>query len=83
VARTFLDRAVELAGWVPADTVVREAVRHRVPFALYAPDSRAARAMERLGRHVAGVGAASPAPDGGFFGRLSGWLAPGRRGAPP
>ncbi len=83
VARTFLGRAVELAGWVPADPVVREAVRHRVPFALYAPESRAARAMDRLARLVAGVVPDVPAPDAGFFGRLSGWLSPGRRGGSP
>ncbi len=83
VARTFLGRAVELAGWVPVDPVVREAVRHRVPFTLYAPESRAARAMDRLARHVAGVGADRPELESGFFGRLSGWLSPGRRGASP
>jgi flagellar biosynthesis protein FlhG len=83
VARTFLDRGVDLAGWVPADPAVREAVRHRVPFTVYAPESRAARAMDRLARHVAGVGAVGAAPDTGFFGRLSGWLSPGRRGASP
>lgn len=81
VARTFLGREVELAGCVPADPLVREAVRSRVPFSLYAPDARASRAIDRLARHVAGVAAADAAAQGaGFFNRLATWLGPARRG---
>jgi flagellar biosynthesis protein FlhG len=80
VARAFLGRSVELAGWVAADPLVPEAVRHRVPFTLYAPDSRAARQLERLARHVAGLDGDGEAQGYGFFGRLAMWLTPGRRG---
>jgi flagellar biosynthesis protein FlhG len=71
VSRTFLGRSLELAGIVPTDATVREAVRHRVPFALYDPDSRATEALYRLAHRVAGVETANTAGAGGFFTRLA------------
>jgi flagellar biosynthesis protein FlhG len=78
VSRTFLGRPLELAATIPADPAVREAVRHRVPFALYSPDCGATAAVRRLAHRVAGVAAGGPGPGGGgFFGRLAAWLLPG------
>ena len=65
VSRTFLGRSLELAGTVPMDSAVREAVRHRVPFALFSPDSRATAAIYRLAHRVAGVEPAAPFPEPG------------------
>ena len=76
VSRTFLGRSLELAGSVPTDPAVREAVRHRVPFALYAPDSRATDALYRLAHRVAGVETAGTAGGGGFFTRLAALFSP-------
>jgi len=74
VSRTFLGRSLELAGVVPTDPAVREAVRHRVPFALYSPDSRATAALYRLAHRVAGVESAGD--DGsGFFAQLAAWFS--------
>jgi flagellar biosynthesis protein FlhG len=77
VSRTFLGRSLELAGTVPMDPAVREAVRHRVPFALFSPDSRATAAIYRLAHRVAGVEpAAGVHGAGGFFTRLAAWFSP-------
>jgi flagellar biosynthesis protein FlhG len=54
VSRTFLGRSLELAGIVPTDSAVQEAVRHRVPFVLFSPDGRATAALYRLAHRVAG-----------------------------
>jgi flagellar biosynthesis protein FlhG len=78
VSRTFLGRSLELAGTVPTDPAVREAVRHRVPFVLFSPDSRATAALYRLAHRVAGVEpAASARGTEGFFTRLAAWFSPG------
>ena len=76
VSRTFLKRPLGFAGSVPIDQAVREAVRHRVPFTLYAPDNPATAAMYRLARRVSGIGhegasARTGDPSVGFFGRLA------------
>ncbi len=78
VSRTFLKRSIDYAGAIPMDDQVREAVRQRVPFVLYAPDTPATEAMRRLARRVAGVGDPNPLdspPGGGFFARVASWLA--------
>ncbi len=78
MSRTFLKRSIDFAGAIPMDDQVREAVRQRVPFVLYAPDTPATAAMRRLARRVAGVGDPNPldsSPGGGFFSRVASWLA--------
>jgi len=82
VARHFLGVPLELAGVVPTDPAVREAVRARVPFLLFAPDAPASRAVEAIAQRLLGEPeptAAEPGAAGGigFLGRLAGWL--GRR----
>jgi flagellar biosynthesis protein FlhG len=74
VSRTFVSRSLDFAGCVPMDPAVQEAVRYRVPFALYAPQSPATAAMYRLAYRVAGRD--EPAVngrrgEGGFFSRLA------------
>ena len=76
VSRTFLGRSLELAGIIPVDPAVPEAVRHRVPFALYSPDSRATAALYRLAHRVAGVEPARGG-GGGFFTQLAAWFSSG------
>ena len=76
VSRTFLKRPLGFAGSVPIDQAVREAVRHRVPFTLYAPDNPATAALDRLARRVSGIAheaasARTGDPSVGFFGRLA------------
>ncbi len=82
VSRTFLKQPLGFAGSVPIDQAVREAVRHRVPFTLYAPDTPATAALNRLARRVSGVAheadsAHTGDPSVGFFGRLADFF--GRR----
>jgi flagellar biosynthesis protein FlhG len=78
VSRTFLGRPLELAATVPSDPAVRDAVRHRVPFALFDPDCRATEAVQRLAHRVAGVDArGAGSGGGGFFTRLAAWFSPG------
>ncbi len=76
VCQSFLHRPVAFGGTIPADPGVREAVRHRVPFALFAPDSPATRAVDRLSRKLAGLRTADPDPVRceGFFARLASFL---------
>ena len=74
VSRTFLGRPLQWAGAVPFDDAVREAIRHRVPFTLYAPDSPAAAAVDRLAQYVLGI-TGGPAAPGGFFARLATWFS--------
>jgi flagellar biosynthesis protein FlhG len=77
VSRTFLGRSLELAGTVPLDPAVREAVRHRVPFSLFSPDGRATAAIYRLAHRVAGVEpTAGVDGHGSFFSRLASWISP-------
>jgi len=76
VSRTFLGRTLKYGGAVPADEAVREAIRHRVPFTLYAPDAPATRAVEALARSLLGMNP-QPATGGGFFSRLATWLSAG------
>jgi flagellar biosynthesis protein FlhG len=77
VSRTFLGRSVAFAGTVPMDPAVREAVRHRVPFALFSPEGRATAAVYRLARRLAGLEPAAGGDRGdGFFARLAARLSP-------
>ena len=76
VSRTFLGRTLTYGGAVPADDAVREAIRHRVPFTLYAPDAPATRAVEALARSLLGM-KPLPAMTGGFFSRLATWFSAG------
>lgn len=85
VARHFLSLPLELAGVVPHDEAVREAVRKRVPFLVHAPDAPASRAVRAIADRLLGEITPEDAPiEGsaagriGFLGRLAGWL--GRRG---
>ena len=77
VSRTFLGRALRWGGAVPFDDTVRDAIRHRVPFTLYAPDAPAAAAVDRLARSVLGI-TGGPAASGGFFARVATWFSEGR-----
>ncbi len=74
VSRTFLGRTLDYGGAVPADEAVREAIRHRVPFTLYAPDAPASRAVVALARSLLGM-KPPPATAGGFFSRLATWFS--------
>ncbi len=76
VSRTFLNRTLDYGGAVPTDEVVREAIRHRVPFTLYAPDAPATRAVEALARSLLGM-KPQPPTGGGFFSRLATWFSAG------
>lgn len=75
VTRSFLRREVEFGAAVPLDPAVAAAVRHRLPFSLYAPESPATRAIQELARSLAGLPADSERSGRGFFGRLASWLA--------
>lgn len=77
VSRTFLDRTLDYGGAVPTDDAVREAIRHRVPFTLYAPDAPATIAVQALARTLLGM-KPLPAAAGGFFSRLTTWFSAGR-----
>ncbi len=82
VTHTFLDRSLEYAGWVPNDAIVPAAVRQRLPFVLYAPDSAATHAVKRLAQRLTtpeqqddlNPDQAQESRGGGFFGRLATWL---------
>ncbi len=78
VSRTFVGRSLEFAGSVPMDPSVRDAVLHRVPFALYAPQSPATAALGRLAHRLAGMDEpGDAAAGGGFFSRLATWFGKG------
>lgn len=82
VTRTFLGRELPHAASIPADPAVPEAVRHRVPFALYAPGSPATVAVEGLAARLAGLpDPAAGGAEAGFFARLSRWFGAGSPGA--
>ncbi len=74
VSRTFLGRALEYGGAIPTDDAVGEAIRHRVPFTLYAPDGPATAAVEALARSLLGM-ESGDATRGGFFSRLATWFS--------
>ena len=75
VSRTFLRRRLEYAGCLPVDPLVREAVHHRVPFALYAPDAPASAALRRLAYRLAGCPEPPERAAEGFFARLATWFS--------
>ena len=76
VVGAFLDHGVGLAGVIPLDPLVGEAVRHRLPFTLFAPDGPATQAIHDLGRSLAGLEQpdASVSRSSGFFSRLLSWI---------
>jgi flagellar biosynthesis protein FlhG len=76
VSRTFLGRALDYGGAIPTDEAVGEAIRHRVPFTLYAPDGPATAAVEALARSLLGIEAGDETR-GGFFYRLTTWFSQG------
>ncbi len=81
VTRTFLKCSLELAGTVPADPSVPEAVKQRVPFVLYAPQSPATHALYRLARRLTGGELPAPPRPEGFFARLVGRLGKRKSGS--
>jgi flagellar biosynthesis protein FlhG len=76
VSRTFLGRALDYGGAIPTDESVGAAIRHRVPFTLYAPDGPASAAVDALARSLLGI-ESSDATREGFFSRLTTWFSPG------
>ncbi len=76
VSRTFLGRTLDYAGSIPRDEAVGEAIRHRVPFTLYAPDGPATAAVVSLARSLLGM-KSGHATRGGFFSRLATWFSQG------
>lgn len=93
VSRAFLSREIKMAGWIPYDSSLPQAVRGRVPLLQQSPGSPAARGMLRIADRMRGSAVAAPLrPDidarrdgsapvvatGGFFNRLSRlFLGPG------
>lgn len=77
VTKTFLRRSMGYAGEIPMDDQVRDAVRQRMPFVLYAPDAPASIAMRKLAYQVAGIGQPRSLEEhrGGFFARLAAWMS--------
>ncbi|MCZ6836935.1 MAG: MinD/ParA family protein [Planctomycetota bacterium] len=71
VCRTFLRQAPEWGGAIRLDPHVPEAVRMRVPFALYSPDCPATKAVDRIAQRLAGVETRAKIADAGFFSRLA------------
>ncbi len=88
VSRTFLHRPLSYGGAIPNDPAVPASVRQRVPFALYAPESDATRAVWAMARRLAGLegvessdqSANKSANQRGFFARLANWLGNGGGG---
>lgn len=77
VSRTFLKRGLEYGCAIPLDPDIPLAVRHRIPFVLFAPDSQATLAVRRLAATIAGLpdeNQDAEASRQGFFARLAGWL---------
>ncbi len=76
VCRAFLHRPLAFGGTIPADPGVTAAVRHRVPFVLFAPEGPATRALDRLARKLVGLddAGADPGRRQGFFARLASLL---------
>jgi flagellar biosynthesis protein FlhG len=79
VTAKFLTKSIHFGAVIPTDRAVPEAVRHRVPFVLYAPESSATVALKRLANTLAGTGLepsseASSVNRSGFFNRLGSWL---------
>jgi flagellar biosynthesis protein FlhG len=83
VSATFLDQSLRFAGVIPHDPAVAMAVRQRMPFALFAPESPATRAVRRIATGLVGgelpsqhvdnsVMGSSERPS--FFARLAVWL---------
>jgi flagellar biosynthesis protein FlhG len=80
VSRTFLNRKLTYAGWLPRDAVVVDAVRQRMPFVLLSPDSAATTSLRGLSRRLIGFDdpvtptAATEHRPNGFVSRLVGWM---------
>jgi flagellar biosynthesis protein FlhG len=78
VTQAFLKRSLDYGGAIPLDPAVPAAVRHRLPFTLFAPDSPATGAVATIARRLAGIDDdRCDRARGGFFSRLAGWLGAG------
>jgi len=55
VSRAFLSRELRLAGWIPSDTSLPQAVRARVPLLRQSPGSAASRGILRIAERLRGV----------------------------
>lgn len=71
VCRTFLRQAPQWGGSIPMDPLVPEAVRLRIPFALYAPETAATRAIQAIARRLAGLETSPDRDRSGFFSRVA------------
>ena len=86
VSRTFLEAPLMYAGWVPDDSIVKDAVRARTPFSIGAQKSGAAKRVNKLANYFselpefaqhgrAGAGkslrASVDGSSNGFFSRLT------------
>lgn len=56
VSRAFLSRELPLAGWIPFDASLPQAVRGRVPLLTQSPSSAAARGIVRIAQRLQGAG---------------------------
>lgn len=83
VSRTFLHKALDFAGVIPADPAVPAAVRQRVPYLLHAPEAEATHMTWRIARRLAGEqdeplhadqNTNNSDPRAGFFSRLMHWF---------
>ncbi|MCP3905450.1 MAG: MinD/ParA family protein [Planctomycetes bacterium] len=78
VTQAFLKRSIDYGGAIPHDPAVGAAVRHRLPFTLFAPGSPATHAVTGIARRLAGIDEdRCDQARGGFFSRLAGWLGAG------
>ena len=74
VTQSFIRRRIGFGAVIPADPTVAEAVRHRLPFALYAPDAPATRAVQDLARSLCGQRSDPSSRKSGFFARIASFL---------
>jgi len=83
VSRAFLARPLPLAGWIPFDPSLPQAVRRRVPLLVQSPSAPSSRQVARIANRLRGADRAEPKPfdlrvpqadqrrGGGFLNRLS------------
>lgn len=69
VSRAFLARPLPLAGWIPFDASLPQAVRRRVPLLVQSPSSPAARHMRRIADRLRGDASSSAPAESGHEGR--------------
>lgn len=70
-----MDYDIDFGGAIPLDGQVPQAVRHRLPFVLFAPQGRATKAVAGIAEDLVGAGHATGKDS--FFTRVSGWLSGG------